>query len=72
MARTPAIGLTSAAIGTWVRSVPDTSSGVQMLMIATTSQIAEMAKVKAPHDERPRSGVLRLNAMSTSPVAITA
>jgi hypothetical protein len=50
-------GAHDVAIGTWVRSVPDTSSGVQTLMIATTSQIAEMAKLKAPHDEGPRSGV---------------
>jgi hypothetical protein len=72
VASTPAIGLTRAAIGTWVSSAPEIRSGDQTLVIATTSQMTEIATVKAAHDERPTSGVLRLNAMSTSPVAITA
>ncbi len=50
------MGPTSAPIGTRVASVPEMRSGVQMLAIATTSQIPEISRVNAAHEERGRSG----------------
>ena len=46
--------------------------GAKMLASATTAQMLAIAIVKPIHNDRPVSGVLRLKAMSTSPVAIAA
>ena len=46
--------------------------GAKMLASATTAQMLAIAIVKPIHNARPVSGVLRLKAMSTSPVAIAA